>query len=190
MLDRTLASAVIAAVMMITARLWINRLVQVCLDPALIHIDTRMIAIAVLWIAKQPRELSMKRTRMTAVLFATLSVCPSANAADINGAWASDASVCAKVFQKANNRLSFAPDSELYGGGLIVEGNRASGTFQKCVIKSMKNDGTNVHVNASCSTGVMSSDLQLTVKVLGENQITLTPGGPVGTEISYVRCSL
>ena len=36
--------------------------------------------------------------------------------------WASDPSVCSNVFVKNNNRISFAPDAELYGGGFIVEG--------------------------------------------------------------------
>src|SRR5262249_7715019 len=75
------------------------------------------------------------------VLVAAVSLSPSTYAADISGAWASDASVCSKVFVKNNNRVSFAPDAELYGGGFIVEGNQATGTFQKCKIKSMKNDG-------------------------------------------------
>src|SRR5262249_7004038 len=93
------------------------------------------------------------------VLLAAVSPYPSAHAADISGAWASDPSVCSKVFVKTNNRISFAPDAELYGGGFIVEGNRATGTFQKCSIKSMKDDGTNVHLIAACSDGVMVSDL-------------------------------
>ncbi len=124
------------------------------------------------------------------VLLATVSLAPSIQAADLSGAWASDASVCSRVFLKNNNKISFTPDSELYGGGLIVEGNRATGTFQKCNIKSMKDDGANVHLIAACSTGVMISDLQFTVKVIGDNQITLSSAGPVNTETTYVRCPL
>jgi hypothetical protein len=124
------------------------------------------------------------------VLIATASFSPSAQAVDLNGAWASDASVCKKVFVKNNNKISLTPDSELYGGGLIVEGNRAIGAFQKCTIKSMKNDGVNVHLIAACSTGVMVSDVQLTVKVVGDNQITLNSAEPVNIETPYVRCAL
>jgi hypothetical protein len=124
------------------------------------------------------------------VVLATESFSPSAHAADISGAWASDPSVCSKVFVKHNNRISFAPDAELYGGGFIVEGNRATGTFQKCNIKSMKNDGANVHLIAACSDGVMVSDLQFTVKHVGANQITVSSAGPVNMENPYVRCPL
>jgi hypothetical protein len=122
------------------------------------------------------------------VLLATVSFSPSAQPADLSGAWAGDASVCSKVFVKNNNKMSFTPESELYGGGFIVEGNRATGTFQKCNIKSMKDDGANIHLIAACSTGVMVSDLQFTVKIVGDNQITLSSTGPVNTETSYVRC--
>src|SRR5262249_32057716 len=125
-----------------------------------------------------------------AVLLATASFAASTHAADINGAWASDASVCGKVFVKTNNRISFAPDAELYGGGFIVEGNRATGTFQKCSIKSRKDDGANVHLIAACSDGVMVSDRQLTVKLVGDNQITVSSAGPVNMENPYVRCPL
>src|SRR5262245_33245014 len=123
-------------------------------------------------------------------LLATVSFSPSTHAADISGAWASDPSVCSKVFVKNNNRISFTPDAELYGGGFIVEGNRATGTFQKCNIKSLKNDGANVHLVAACSDGVMVQDLQFTVKRVGDNQITVSSAGPVAMENPYVRCPL
>jgi hypothetical protein len=124
------------------------------------------------------------------VLLAIVSFSPSTQAADISGAWASDASVCSKVFVKTDSRISFTPDAELYGGGFIVEGNRVTGTLQKCSIKSMRDDGTNVHLIAACSTGVMVSDLQFTAKVVGDNQITLSSSGPVNMETPYVRCPL
>ena len=123
-------------------------------------------------------------------LLANASFSRLAQAADISGAWASpDLSVCSKVFVKANDGISFTPNAELYGGGLIVEGNRASGTFQKCNIKSMKDDGATIHVIAACSTGVMVSDVQFIVKIVGANQITLSMPPPDNMETPYVRCS-
>jgi hypothetical protein len=124
------------------------------------------------------------------VLLAAACFSPSVHAADLSGAWANDASVCNKVFVKSNNKISFTPDSELYGGGFLIEGNRASGTLQKCSIKSIKDDGTNIHLTAACSTGVMVSDLQYTIKVVGKDQITVSLAGPVNTESPYVRCPL
>ena len=123
-------------------------------------------------------------------LLATLSFPPSTHAADLNGAWASDASVCNKVFVKSNNRISFTPDAELYGGGFLVEGNRATGTFQKCNIKSIKDDGTDLNLLAACSTGVEVSDLKFTVKVVGRDQITVSSNGSVNITTPYVRCPI
>jgi hypothetical protein len=94
------------------------------------------------------------------------------------------------VFTKTNNKVTFTPDSELYGGGLIIEGDRVIGSFQKCTVKSLKRDGSTVHLIASCSTGVMVSDVQIMIKREGADQITLTPAGPVDSTSHYVRCPL
>ena len=123
---------------------------------------------------------------MLGVLFSLMP----AQGVDLNGAWANDASVCTKVFVKSGNIVSFTPDAELYGAGLIVEGTRATGTFQKCTIKSMKNEGGEIHLIAACSTGVMVSDVPVTVKFVGEDRISLTQSGPTPFETPYVRCRL
>ena len=114
----------------------------------------------------------------------------SVDAADLNGAWASDASVCSNVFVTSENRISLTPNSELYGGGLIVEGNRASGAFQKCNIKSMHDDGKNVHLIAACSDGVMVQELRFDIKVIDHNRISLSSGGSVSGETHLTRCSM
>jgi hypothetical protein len=119
-----------------------------------------------------------------------LSLSVSALAVDMNGAWAGDASVCSKVFVKNNDRISFATNAELYGGGFIVEGNRASGTFQKCNIKSRRDDGTTIHLIAACSDGIMIQEMKFAVKVVGSDQITLTLAEPQSVENPFVRCRL
>jgi hypothetical protein len=116
-----------------------------------------------------------------------------AHAADLNGAWATDASACSKVFEKKGAKTSFTDNSSLYGGGFIIEGGRITGQLGKCSIKSIKRDGSAVRIIAACSTGVMISDEQFNLKVLGENSINLISRGSGGIppmEISYVRCSL
>ena len=86
--------------------------------------------------------------------------CP-AYAFDLNGAWATDAAVCDKVFVKKDNKVSFAPNSAEYGGGFIVEGNRLHGQSQSCNIKSrsrsdrVKDDPSSIHVLAACATDIM-----------------------------------
>ena len=132
----------------------------------------------------------MKRTAMAALLVGSVSVSLSAHADEIDGAWANDASVCSQVFTKTNNKVSFTPNSELYGGGLLIEGKQATGTFEKCNIKSIKRDGANVRVVASCSTGVMAEETEATIKIIDKDNITLSVAGSVNTEAPLVRCPM
>jgi hypothetical protein len=122
------------------------------------------------------------------VLLVTQSA--STQAADLNGAWTLDASACGQVFAKENNKLAFRQDADLHAGGLIVQGRQITGTFQKCTVKSLHDDGSNVQVIASCSDGVTVSDVAFDVKISGENRITLSSKEPVPMETSYVRCSM
>ncbi|SHH82483.1 hypothetical protein [Bradyrhizobium erythrophlei] len=122
------------------------------------------------------------------VLLVTQSA--STQAADLNGAWTVDGSPCGQVFTKENNKLAFKQDADLHAGGLIIQGKQITGTFQKCAVKSMHDDGSNVQVIASCSDGVTVSDVTFDVKISGENRITLSSKEPVPVEASYVRCSM
>src|SRR6202012_3762574 len=97
---------------------------------------------------------------------------------------------CAKVLTKKNGKLAFTQDGDLHAGGLIVQGKKITGTFQKCTVKSFHDDGPNVKVIASCSDGVSISDVAFDVKFAGENNITLSSKEPVPVEMSYVRCSM
>jgi hypothetical protein len=122
------------------------------------------------------------------VLLVTQSA--STQAAELNGAWAVDGSACGQVFTKENNKLAFKQDADLHAGGLIVQGKKITGTFQKCTVKSLHDDGSNVRVIASCSDGVTVSDVAFDVKISGENRMTLSSKEPVPVEMSYVRCSM
>jgi hypothetical protein len=114
----------------------------------------------------------------------------STQAADLNGAWTVDASACSKVFTKENNKLAFKQDADLNAGGLIVQGKQVTGTFQKCTVKSLHDDGSNLRVIAACSDGVAVSDVAFDVKISGENSMTLSSKEPVPVEMPYVRCSM
>ena len=114
----------------------------------------------------------------------------STQAADLNGAWTDDASACGQVFTKENNKLAFRKDADLHAGGLIVQGKQITGTFQRCTVKSLHDDGPNMKVIASCSDGVAISDVAFDVKISGENRITLSSKEPVPVEMAYVRCPM
>jgi hypothetical protein len=78
------------------------------------------------------------------------------------------------VFTKKNNKLAFKQDADLNAGGLIVQGKQITGTFQKCTIKSLHDDGSNLKLIAACSDGVTVSDVPFDVKISGENNMTLS----------------
>jgi hypothetical protein len=111
-------------------------------------------------------------------------------AADLNGAWTIDATSCAQVFTKQDNKIAFRKDADFNAGGLIVEGKKITGTFQKCTVKSFREDGPNMKVIASCSDGVAFSDTAFDLKFTGDNAITLSQKEPVAMEMPYVRCSM
>ncbi|WP_050403186.1 hypothetical protein [Bradyrhizobium embrapense] len=126
-----------------------------------------------------------------AALFVLL-VAPSGStqAGNLDGAWAMDASTCNDIFTKVNNKLAFKQNADLHAGGLIVQGKQITGTFQKCTVKSMHDDGQNVRMVAACSDGIAISDVTFDVKLSGENTITLSSKEPVPVETPYVRCSM
>jgi len=110
-------------------------------------------------------------------------------AIDLTGAWATDASVCNKVFMKKGDTVSFVQDSDQYGGGFIVEGNKVRGQMQTCTIRSRKEDGNMVHFLAACASDIMASSIQFSAKVIDDNTIArIFPGMGDDLSIKYSRC--
>ena len=124
------------------------------------------------------------------VLLVLVVVTQPAQAIDLNGAWTVDASACGTTFARENNKLAFKQDADVNAGGLIVQGRQVTGTFQKCKVKSLHDDGPNLRVIASCSDGVAVSDVAFDVKISGDNKMTLSSKEPVPVEMQYVRCSM
>lgn len=129
--------------------------------------------------------------RFSKILFLALLVLlagAQAVAADeIEGAWATDEEHCAKVFEKKNGRTVLAPDSDLYGGGFVIDGNRITGKMATCTIKNQKKDGDTVHLLASCATDIMFSTVPFSLR-LGNGQLTRLFPGMDNIQITYRRC--
>jgi len=109
---------------------------------------------------------------------------------DLTGAWATDPSVCDKLFTKKGNRITFNSGSSIFGGGFIVEGNQIMGQLMRCHIKSKEEKGSQLHLSAACLTDIMTGNMQFRAKVIDENRITRIFPEMAGMEIPYVRCSL
>jgi hypothetical protein len=112
-----------------------------------------------------------------------------AKAADLAGAWTTDAARCSKVFVRSDARVSFAKDAELSGSGFIIEGREIRGPAATCRIKATKEEGAVTHMIAACSTDIMLSDVQFSVRSVNANEILrMFPNMP-GMETKYYRCS-
>lgn len=114
----------------------------------------------------------------------------SAHAFELNGAWTGQAEACKRVFAKEGNTISFAKDSELYGAGFIVDGNMLTSSGGKCSIKARREDGDVRHLIAVCTTGIMVDQMQLSYRVVDDNQIIRLFPGMEGFETAYARCRL
>jgi hypothetical protein len=111
-----------------------------------------------------------------------------AQAAELDGAWANNETVCGKVFVKRNNRISIARDSDIYGSGFIIEGNRIRGKIASCTIKTRKQDGPVLHLIAACSTDTALQNVQFSLKLDGKDTIIrMFPGVPE-LDTPYFRC--
>ena len=132
-----------------------------------------------------PRKLAAS----AALLLGSLLVMAGrADAFDLNGAWASDADQCAKVFVRQGGKLGFTEMSDVYGGGFIIDGDQIVGKFARCRIKARKNDGANVNLVAACATDIMLSSVQFSLKELDANSIARLFPGIEDMEIRYHRC--
>jgi hypothetical protein len=111
-----------------------------------------------------------------------------AEALDLNGAWASDADNCAKVFVRNGAQLGFADMSDVYGGGFIINGDQIIGKFARCRIKARKDNGPNVNLIAACATDMMLSSVQFSLKELDAISLIRLFPGMEDMEIRYHRC--
>jgi len=125
----------------------------------------------------------------TALLLAASIAMPgSAVAFDLNGAWASDADNCAKVFVRKGSQVTFAEMSDVYGGGFIIEGDQITGKFARCRIKARKDDGNTINLVAACASDIMLQSVQFSLKEMDANNVIRMFPGMEGMEIRYARC--
>jgi len=123
---------------------------------------------------------------------AYLASVASAGAIDLTGAWATSADECKNVFVRKGktNQITFAPMSEVHGGGFIAEPNRLVGRTAKCTIKAKKDDGQTVNIVASCATDIMLSTVQFQLNVVNQDKVRRLFPGMEDMEIFYYRCQI
>ena len=87
-----------------------------------------------------------------------------AQAIELTGAWANHEDLCSQVFTKQDNRIVYAEFSEIFGSGLIIDGERIKGRSGTCTIKSRKQEGDSLELSAACASSIMTEDLRFRLK--------------------------
>ena len=128
---------------------------------------------------------------VAALLFGLGIMLPAhAWAFELTGAWASQSDLCKLVFAKKGDQIGFTELSDLYGAGFIIDGNRIQGKSARCTIKSRKQEGDRLELSAACATGIMTSDVGFSLKVIDDNNLARSFPEIEGMMIKYSRCSL
>ena len=113
-----------------------------------------------------------------------------AGAIDLNGQWATDPDLCSKIFTKKGKDIAFAPLSDLYGSGFIVDGKSMRGKLGRCTVKSRTDEGANIDMAAACTSSIAAQDMQLRFNVVDDNTVSRVFPGLSGLEVSFHRCKL
>ncbi|EJW13424.1 hypothetical protein A33M_3844 [Rhodovulum sp. PH10] len=113
-----------------------------------------------------------------------------AAAADLSGAWATDGSACDKLFEKTGKGIVFRTDSEVFGGGVIIDGTKIRGKAIACSIKARRVAGPVTHLLASCASDIMTSNVQFSVELPDPDTMVRVFPGMEGMELTYKRCRM
>jgi hypothetical protein len=60
----------------------------------------------------------------------------------------------------------------------------------QCTIRSQKQDGEMLQVDAACATDIMRSDMQFDLRIVSDKAISRHFPGMSGMEVTYYRCTL
>ena len=113
-----------------------------------------------------------------------------AQAFDLNGAWTSNVTACADIFETHGAKaFSIKGSAGMYGDGFIVQGDKILATAATCTIKTRKSVGPVTHLIAVCAPGsVALSTFQFSYKVTDENTIVRVFPGVSALDTTYRRC--
>ena len=132
---------------------------------------------------------SRRSLGIAASLVGFLWFVPPSHAIDLNGAWSSDPALCEKMFVKKGKQVVFAPLSDLYGSGFIIDGSRIRGKVARCTIKSRKEDGDTLLLSATCATIIAPQDLELSLKTVDDNTVARMIPGSTAMRVDFHRCA-
>lgn len=132
--------------------------------------------------------MTFRPARSAVLCVLALFASAPASALDLTGAWASDPASCGKLFAKKGGTTIFKGNSDMYGNGFIVAGNQIRSPFTRCRVTAKKDGGSSIHLLAACSTDIMLSNVQFSIKVVDDNTIIRHFPGLEEIEVQYSRC--
>ena len=114
----------------------------------------------------------------------------SSFAFELNGAWTTDVSACAKIFKKdKDGKVSIVGGSSIYGDAFVVQSNTIANSSVTCTVKARKDDGPVHHVVAVCAPGnVALSTFQFSYRVKSDSSIVRIFPGVEELDVTYGRC--
>ena len=141
------------------------------------------------WLNK--REARMSKLAAGVLFCSFILISFSAYAFDLNGAWTTNPENCSKVFERKNNDISFTHNSDVFGSGFIVKGDQVRGPAKTCKITNRKEEGSVLHLIASCTTDIAVLGTQeVSAKINDDNRLTrIYPSFPE-MGIPFFRCRL
>jgi len=113
-----------------------------------------------------------------------------AQAFDLNGAWTSNATACADIFEaRGGQAFAVKGGAGMYGDAFIVQDDKILASAGTCTIKVRKRVGPVTHLIAVCAPGsVALSTFQFSYKVEDENTIVRVFPGVGALDTTYRRC--
>lgn len=132
----------------------------------------------------------MSKMARRLLLCACFLVSFSANAFELDGAWTTDAANCSKIFTIINGKVSMTRNSDVYGGGFIVEKSQIRGQARMCKINSRREEGGVLRLIVFCSTEIaVLGTQQVDAKIDGDDRLTrIFPSFPDMGTTTYYRC--
>jgi hypothetical protein len=137
-------------------------------------------------------NLSRLTTSRALLACSVLVLSSQAEAFDLNGAWATNADQCSRVFAKKGDQINFSQFSDEFGGGFVAARDEIKNKATRCAIKSRKETGDAIDLHLACASEIMASSVDLRIKILGDNSVSRIFQDPdlQAMEMTFYRCSM
>jgi hypothetical protein len=111
-------------------------------------------------------------------------------AANLDGAWATDASACKQIFTKKGKDIVLSREADFYGSGFVIDGATLRGKMATCKVTSRKEDGATVRFHATCATDISISKNEFDLKVVDDGKVMRSFPNFPEMDTPFYRCKM